>query len=310
MYKSKGKKTGRIIQLVVFAAGIITLGIMLFGCKSSTKDEKKIVVGAKSFVENQIVAKIIQYALDEKGFKTGYIKDLDHNILQASLLSGEIDVYPEYTNTGIIKILKQPPVFNTAEAYRFVKDEYKKQFNISWLEPSKVNNTYCLVLSRRTADRLGITTISQLQAKAVEIRAAQGWDWATVPDLLPALEERYGPFGFKDRRLFDGLLVYQVVKAGEADLLLGNTTDPQLADKGNYVVLVDDKSVWPDYALVPVIRQQALDKYPELEALINSISSSLDTDAMIRLNARVIIDHEEVEDVAKDFYNSAIKNRG
>jgi osmoprotectant transport system substrate-binding protein len=304
MKKAHGK-----IQAIVFIAGIIALVLVLPGCKSAARNEKKIVIGAKSFVENQIVAKIIQYALDEKDFKTEYIKDLDHNILQASLLSGEVDVYPEYTNTGIVKILKQDPVFDTAEAYRFVKEEYKKQFNITWLEPSKVNDTYCWVLSKRTADRLGITTISQLQAQAPEIRAAQGWDWATVPDLLPALEERYGPFAFKDRRLFDGLLVYQVVKTDEADLLLGNTTDPQLADKSNYVVLVDDKSVWPDYELVPIIRQQTLDKYPELEALLNSISASLDTESMIGLNARVIIDHEEVEDVAKDFYNTVVKNR-
>jgi osmoprotectant transport system substrate-binding protein len=113
---------------------------------------------------------------------------------------------------------------------------------------------------------------------------------------------------FKDRRLFDGLLVYQVLKTDEADLLLGNTTDPYLEDGNSYVVLDDDRAVWPDYELVPVIRQQALDAFPEVEALINFISAALDTQSMIRLNARVILEHEEVEDAAKDFYTSLFQN--
>jgi osmoprotectant transport system substrate-binding protein len=167
----KGKKKKREIAPAAILL-LVTIAVFAAACNSGSKagSEKKIVIGAKIFVENQIVAKIIQYDL---GFKTSYIKDLNRDLLQAALLSGEIDVYPEYTNTGIIKILKHDPIFDAVKAYRFVKEQYKQLYNITWLEPSKVNDAYCFVLSRKTSDRLGITSISGLQAHAADIRAAQ-----------------------------------------------------------------------------------------------------------------------------------------
>jgi osmoprotectant transport system substrate-binding protein len=288
-------------RVPVVLALLLLFGLGLGGCNRSTGD-KKITIGAKIFVENQIVAKIFQFALEDKGFKVDYIKDLNHDVLQRSAVSGEIDLYPEYTNTGVILILKLAPIFDPAEAYRTVKAQFKEQYNLVWLDPSKVNNTYCLVLSKRTSDRLGIRNFSQLQAKAAEIRAAQAWNWADTAILLPAMEARYGPFKFKDRRLYDGLLIYQVVKSDEADLLLGNTTDPQLEDRENYVILEDDKSLWPPYDLVPVIRQETLDKYPEIAEIINSVIATLDTEQMTSLNAEVVLRHEEIEDVARAYY--------
>jgi osmoprotectant transport system substrate-binding protein len=297
-----GKMPFRLLAGVFF---IIALAAT--GCNASRgSPEKKIVVGAKGFAENQIVARLIQYALDDQGFKTDYINNLDSDVLQTAIETGQIDLYPEYTNTGLTSVLKLAPVFDTQEAYREVKARYKEKFNIVWLAPTSVNDTYCLVLSKKTSNRFGITNITQLQANAGEIRAAQGWDWEDRADLLPAMETKYGKFNFKDKKLYNGSLTYQVLLNDEGDLLIGNTTDPQLENE-NYVVLEDDKTLWPPYNLVPIVRQEALDKYPEIEGIINGITSSLNTELMIGLNAAVVIRHEEVEDVAREFYNSIKK---
>ncbi|MDR2747255.1 MAG: hypothetical protein LBB77_07390 [Treponema sp.] len=277
------------------------------GCKSGSKkqEEKKVAVGSKGFAENQIVSKLFQLALEDKGFKVEFIDNLDGEVLQQAIETGKINLYPEYTNTGIVSILKLAPIFDTGEAYRTVKAQYKERFNIVWLEPSSINNTYCLVLARETADRLGIKNISQLQKNAGEIRVA-GAGWEERPDHLPAMRAAYGDFNFKSMTLYSGILKYQVLVNGEEDLTLGYTTDPQLENK-KLLVLEDDKLIWPPYNLTPIVKQETLDTYPEIEEILNQVTKKLDTDTMIRLSAAVSLQHEEVEDVAREFYRDHIK---
>jgi osmoprotectant transport system substrate-binding protein len=299
--------TIRVRTLALTAMILILAGaVFLSGCSGASSEKKEIKVGAKGFAENQIVSRLIQYALEDNGFAVEYIENLDGDVLQTAITTGEIDLYPEYTNTGLVTILKLPPVFDTDEAYRLVKEKFKETYNIVWLAPSGVNDTYCFVLSKKTADRFGISNISQLQTNITEIRAAQGWDWENREDLIPALEAKYGKFNFKDTTIYNGLLVYQILLNDEGDLTIGNTTDPQLEDE-NLVVLEDDKQVWPPYNLAPIVRQEALDKYPEIEDIINDVSGKLDTVTMISLNAGVILRHEEVVDVARAFYDEVIK---
>jgi osmoprotectant transport system substrate-binding protein len=145
-----------------------------------------------------------------------------------------------------------------------------------------------------------------LQAKAGEFRAAHGWDWSDRPDLLPAMENAYGPFVFKDKTLYNGQLVYEILINDEGDVTLGYTTDPQLENE-NIFALEDDKNIWPAYHLVPIVKQETLDRYPEIEEIINNISKKLDTETAIELSADVVIRHEEVADVAKSFYEEQVK---
>lgn len=274
---------------------------------AAAKAEKKIIkVGSKGFAENQIVAKLVQFALEDGGYSVEFVDNLDGDVLQTAVETGAIDLYPEYTNTGIVSILKLDPVFDTEEAYKTVKEKYKEKFNIKWLEPTNINDTYCLVLNRKTADQYGIKTISDLQKQAGNIRAAQASSWEDRPDHLPALRAKYGEFNFKESKIYSAGLKYEVLLNNEGDLTLGYTTDPQLENK-NLVALVDDKQVWPPYYLVPIVKQEALDKYPDIEEIINNISKKLDTEAIIQLSASVTLEHDEFEDVAKAFYDKTYK---
>jgi osmoprotectant transport system substrate-binding protein len=295
------------LKMIFFVAAATALAASVAGCGAKNDSAGKINVGAKGFAENQLVARVIQYALEDEGFDVEYMDNLDGDVLQAAITTGQIDLYPEYTNTAIMTILKLPPVFDTDEAYEAAKAGFKEQYNIAWLDPTNVNDQYCFVLSKKTADRYDIRTISDLQANITQIRAAQAWDWTNRADLVPALEEKYGSFDFKEKTVYTGDLVYQILANDEGDLLIGNTTDPYLTQKDVYAVLADDKQVWPPYYLVPIIKQETLDKYPSLEDVINNVSAKLDTDGMIRLNAKVTLEHEEVADVAREFYDSQIK---
>jgi osmoprotectant transport system substrate-binding protein len=286
----------------------ILLAVFLLTAMSAAHaaaESKSVTVGAKAFAENQIVGKLFQYALEDNGFTVKYIPDLENAVLQKALESGDVDICPEYTNTGIVGILKLAPVFDPDEAYRVVKDEYEKRFNIVWLKQSNINNTYCFVLTKKASDAYGIKTISDLQANAQNIRAAKHNTWRDRPDQLPALEAAYGAFNFKDEAIYDGGLKYQVLLNDNGDLLLGYTTDPQLEDK-KLVSLEDDKHVWPPYYLAPIVRKDTLEKYPEIENILNSVVEKLDPDSIIKLSANVVLRHEEYPDVAAKYYKEVV----
>jgi osmoprotectant transport system substrate-binding protein len=292
------------------AAAIAALSLFALSAPfvSDAAETKSVSIGAKAFAENQIVAKIIQFALEDNGFTVKYTQDLENAVLQRALETGEVDLCPEYTNTGITSILKLKPIYDEAEAYKTVKAEYEKRFNITWLEPSSINNTYCFVLTKKASDAYGIETISDLQAKAGEIRAAKHNTWRDRPDQLPGLEPVYGEFKFKDETIYDGGLKYQVLLSDKGDLLLGYTTDPQL-ENDKLTILVDDKKFWAPYYLVPIIRQDTLKKYPELEGIINSVTEKLDSSSIIKLSADVVIRHEEVPDVAEKYYKNVVAGK-
>jgi osmoprotectant transport system substrate-binding protein len=293
-------KNNKILALVsVLLISTVFLGL-LAGC--SKKDEKTIIVGAKGFAENKIVAKVIQYALEDKGFKVTYKDGLDGDVLQTSIETGEIDLYPEYTNTGIMVILKVDPIFDEDEAYEFVKKEYKEKYNLVWLKPSNINDSYAFVITKEFADKYNIKTISQLKEVESEVRAIVHTGWDTRKDIRAALTATYGEFKFKSETEYGGGIAFQVLLEGLEDLNLSTTTDPNLT-KSELVVLEDDKHVWPPYHLTPVVRQETLDKYPEIEDIINAVTEKLTTEEQIQLNAKVTFDFEEVDDVARELFD-------
>ena len=171
---------------------------------------------------------------------------------------------------------------------------------------SQANDGQRLVLRKDVAENFGIKTLNDLQKHAHEIRFASQGDFDVRQDALPALEAVYGPFKWKSSTVYSNALKYDILEANEADASPAYTTEGPLVSDA-FTVMIDDKQVWPPYHLTPVIHKEVLDKYPEIEEILNHISANLDTDLVIKLNARVDVDHEEFTDVAKEFYESIKK---
>ncbi|MDR1875231.1 MAG: hypothetical protein LBQ90_09520 [Synergistaceae bacterium] len=294
----------------IFAvAAVLLFAVFVNTAGAADGSAKKITVGSKGFAENNIIAKLYQYALEENGFTVEFVTNLDNAVLYAAIEKGDIDLYPEYTNTGITNVLKITPIYDPDEAYRVVKEQYKEKLDIVWLQPSTINNTYCLVVARSAADKLGLVDIADAQKHAKQLRAVQGGsNWRERADHLPAMEKGYGAFEFKDRKIYDSGLKYSILLAGQGDLTMGYTTDPQL-ENPNLVTLTDSRQIWPPYYLAPIIRQDKLTQYPEIEGIVNRITSQLQTKTVIGLSADVVLRHEEYEDVAKDFYEKTFAGK-
>ena len=213
-------------------------------------------------------------------------------------------MYPEYTGTALLSILGMDVITDPQEVYDTVKEEYEKQFQLTWLDYSQANDGQGLAIRTSVAEKLGIKTISDLQKHASELRFASQGEFDEREDGIPALEKAYGKMDWKSSKVYDNGLKYEVLSNDEADVTPVYTTEGQLADKEKFTLLEDDKNVWPPYNLGPVIHDSVLEAHPDIADVLNKISAAMDTESLTALNARVDMDKEEIEDVALEYYES------
>ena len=268
-------------------------------------DEKKTIrVGSKDFTENEIVAELYALALEDAGYKVERMMDISSSVIHTSIVNNEIDLYPEYTGTGLISILKMDPLTDEQEVFDTVKNAYAGQYDLVWLDYAPANDGQGLFISKKASDEYGITTISELQEHAEKLRFASQGEFDEREDGLPGLEKVYGPFDWASSRVYDNGLKYQVVESDEADVSPAYTTEGRLSETDKFVLLEDDRHVWPPYNLAPVVRSEVLEANPEIEEILKTVNEALDTSTITALNAKVDVDKEEYEDVAEEYWES------
>lgn len=287
------------INVLVTAAA---LAGVLAGMEAAA--DTTIRVGSKDFTENEIVAELYALALEDAGYEVERVFDVASSVIHTSLVSDEIDLYPEYTGTGLLSILQEDLLTDPDEVYNKVKEEYEKQFSLTWLDYAQANDGQGIFVSKAISDELGITTISDLQANASSIRFASQGEFDVREDALPGLAAVYGPFEWASSKVYDNGLKYQIVENGEADAAPAYTTEGNLAQTDKFVLLEDDKQAWPPYNLAPVVRDEVLEANADIADILNQISAALDTETITALNAKVDVENEEYEDVAEEFYES------
>lgn len=289
------KMTACIVSVVISLA-------LLSGCSKS--EQNVIRVGSKDFTEGLIVSEIYALALEDAGYTVERNMNIAGSLVHTALTGDEIDLYPEYTGTALLSVLKEEMNSDAETVYRTVKEAYKQQFDIVWLDSTAINNTNGLVIRKQTADAYGIRTISDLQKNADKIRVCSQGEFEYREDGIPGLSRVYGDFGFESVKVYDSGLKYQILENDEADICPGYSTDAWLARKDTFLYLEDDKHFWPPYYLAPIIRGDVLSENPQIAEVLNRVSSKLDTETIIGLNAQVDIDKREYEEVAKEFYES------
>lgn len=299
----------KVIALLLAASMTMALAACGSGQPASTGESgsgetKSVVVGSKDFTENEIVAEIYALALEDAGFKVERKMNIAGSVVHTSITSAEIDLYPEYTGTGLISILGMEALTDQDEVYNTVKEAYNEQFNITWLDYAQANDGQGLFISRRASDEYGITNISQLQANASKLRFCSQGEFDEREDGIPGLTKLYGEFNWKSSKIYDNGLKWEVVDNDEADVAPAYTTEARLTETDKFVLLEDDKHMWPPYNLAPIVRNEVLEQYPEIADVLNKVSAALDTETITKLNAQVDIEGEEYEDVAADFYKS------
>ena len=286
------------------ASGMVLVLAGSFAVTAIADEKKMIRVGSKDFTENEIVAELYALALENAGYNVERIMDISSSVIHTSIVNDEIDLYPEYTGTGLISILKMEPLTDEQEVFDTVKNAYAGQYDLVWLDYAPANDGQGLFISKKASDEYGITTISELQEHAEKLRFASQGEFDEREDGLPGLEKVYGPFDWASSRVYDNGLKYQVVESDEADVSPAYTTEGRLSETDKFVLLEDDRHVWPPYNLAPVVRSEVLEANPEIEEILKTVNEALDTSTITALNAKVDVDKEEYEDVAEEYWES------
>jgi osmoprotectant transport system substrate-binding protein len=223
-------------------------------------------------------------------------------IAHQALVKGDIDLYPEYTGTGLEVILKGSAPHTAAAYYRAVAAGYEKQFHLTWLAPAPMNDTQGLATTQAISKQYGIKTISQMVKQASKLRFVVNSEFLTRPDGLPGLKKVYGNFSFKSQVVVAGAgsLRYAALMQGRGDVVVAFTTDGLIAGD-HLVVLQDDKGYAPPDNVAPVVRDSALRSYPQIKATLNKLAPKLTSPAITALNYKVDGQHQDLPTVAKTF---------
>ena len=269
-------------KIILFAAlAVLALTASLIFSRGSDVNGGPVVrIGTKDFTESLVVGELYALALEDAGYSVKRVFNIAGSVVHTAIVNDEIDLYPEYTGTGLLTILKLPVLSDPEEVYDTVKREYDKRFKLTWLAQSRANDSQGLVLKTSVARKLDIATISDLQRNAEKIRFASQGEFDQRDDGLLGLEKTYGPFRWASSRVYDNGLKYQVLLNDEADLAPAYTTEGQLTNTSEFTLLLDDKQVWPPYHLAPVVRNNVLAAHPDIAGILDTVSASLDTAAM------------------------------
>ncbi|MCT4711739.1 osmoprotectant ABC transporter substrate-binding protein OsmX [Enterobacteriaceae bacterium H11S18] len=268
-----------------------------------------IVLATKSFTEQHILSALTTQYLRKKGFQVTPKTNIATVISRNAMINKQIDMTWEYTGTSLIIFNHINKRMSPQESYDTVK-KLDAKLGLVWLKPADMNNTYAFAMQRKRAEKENINTMSELVAKVEHIRQTDpdnNWmlgldlEFSGRSDGMKPLQQAYNmPLDRPQIRQMDPGLVYNAVRDGFVDAGLIYTTDGRV--KGfDLKVLEDDKGFFPSYAVTPVVRKDTLDANPGLEEAMNTLSALLNNDVISTLNAKVDIDHETPQQVAREF---------
>ncbi|HHU04857.1 MAG TPA: glycine/betaine ABC transporter substrate-binding protein [Clostridiales bacterium] len=277
---------------------ILALSVAFTGCSSSDT----ITVGSKDFTENTVLGEIFAQLIEAKtNLKVNRKLNMGGTFVNfEAIKNGQIDIYPEYTGTALTAQLKMDVINDPDETYRIVSEEFDKQFNIKWMKPLGLNNTYTLAVTNEVYEQYGVETFSDLAAISENLIFGAEHEFFDRQDGFDGLVETYGMKFKGDPKKMNVSLKYQAIGNGEIDVTDAFATDGQIMQY-NLKILKDDKNFFPPYYAAPIIRKEVLDKHPELEDVLNSLAGLIDDATMTELNYKVDVENQDIKAVAKEF---------
>ena len=279
---------------------LLILTLLLTACGPPRAD--RIVVGSKNFTEQAILGEIFAQQLERKTNlhieRRFYLAG--SFICHQAILSGRIDIYPEYTGTALTAILKDKPGGTRAEVYGHVQAEYEKRFDLSLSPPLGFNDTFAIEIRGEDARRLRLETISQATAYTPQWRPGFGYEFMERPDGYKGLAATYGLRFAQPPRIMDLGLLTRALKDKQVDMIAGNTTDG-LIPALDLFVLQDDRNYFPPYEAVAVVRRPTLLRHPEVGGALAELAGKISDQDMQRMNYAVEGQHRDMKEVVREF---------
>ena len=309
--KNRNMLIRAVTALLVTALLVVTAACGGGGGGGEGSSGPSVSVGSKKFTEQILLGEMYAQAFEDEGYDVERNLNLgSEQVMDKSLQDGTIDVYPEYTGTAYVAILKKPPESypkTEKETYEQVAKFYKNREDtpMQMLQPAPFENNYGIVMLTDEANKMGIATLEDLAAQSDELIFSSYSEFQNRSDGYDNMKKHYPKLDFEEIKIVNDLGIrYKALAEGEADVGIGFTTDGQLASP-KLKVIEDTEDIWPKYYPAPVVTQSFLDKNKDAEKILNEVSSSLNADKMRQLNGAVDLEQKDYEDVARQHLEDA-----
>ncbi|MEE9207024.1 MAG: glycine betaine ABC transporter substrate-binding protein [Gemmatimonadota bacterium] len=276
----------------------------LFACSSGTSS---LVIGSKNFTEQDLLGELVaQWVESTTEIRVDRRLHLGGTfICHQALVAGDIDMYVEYTGTALSAILERDEPRSPQHVLDAVRREYTRRFGLVWTEPFGFENTFAILVRGATADSLGLTSISSAADHTPGWTPGFGYEFVERADGFAGLADRYDLKFARSPRVMDLGLTYRALASGAVDLIAGNSTDGQI-ELLDLRMLSDDRAYFPPYYAAPVVREDALERFPGLRETLRSLDARISTTDMRRLNRAVDVDGRDYRVVAREWVAAAL----
>ncbi len=284
----------------VFAGAASLLLIVIAACAPPRPDHP--VIGAKNFTEQVVLGELLAQHIEAvTGLKVERRFYLAGSyICNQSLLAGRIDAYVEYTGTALTAILKQPVEKDPQQVFATVQRLYQQRYQVVATAPLGFENTFAMVIRGEDAERLHLATLSQAARYSPQWKLGVGYEFEQRPDGLPGLQQAYGLKFAGSPRTMDLGLLYRVLNGHQVDIIAGNSTDGPIK-AFHLKVLEDDKHYFPPYQAVPLVREEALKRWPQMRVALEGLAGKVTAEQMQTMNDAVDGEHRDPADVVREF---------
>jgi osmoprotectant transport system substrate-binding protein len=281
---------------------VLGLCLLLTSCTPPRPDHP--VIGAKNFTEQVVVGELLAQEIEAKSHlkveRRFYLAG--SYICHQALVSGRIDAYVEYTGTALTAVLKQPiPASHDPESVLdTIRRLYASRYNVFVGPPLGFENTFAMVIRGEDARALHIANLSEAAHYAPQWRLGAGYEFEQRPDGLAGLSAAYGLKFAAAPRTMDLGLLYRALNAHQVDIIAANSTDGPIREYG-LTALQDDRHYFPPYQAVPLVRAEALKRWPEMQTALHALAGKVSADDMRAMNEAVDANHRDPADVVREF---------
>jgi osmoprotectant transport system substrate-binding protein len=288
------------MKRILSFACVSLLALSLVDCSPPRPDHP--VVGAKNFTEQVILGELLAQEIEAKsGLKVERRFYLAGSyICNQALISGRIDAYPEYTGTALTAILKQPVSRDPGAVLQTVRQLYASRDDVIVADPLGFENTFAMVIRGDDARQLNLTTLSQAARYTPNWRLGVGYEFEQRPDGLPGLSAAYNLHFAGPPRTMDLGLLYRALTAHQVDMIAANSTDGPIQALG-LVALQDDRHYFPPYQAVPLVRADALRRWPQIADALHLLAGKISAEDMRAMNEAVDGQHRNPAEVVHEF---------
>jgi osmoprotectant transport system substrate-binding protein len=260
------------------------------------------VIGAKNFTEQVVLGELLAQEIEAKSHlkveRRFYLAG--SYICNQALLSGHIDAYVEYTGTALTAILKQPLDRDPDRVLQTITRVYQNKDQVTVGPPLGFENTFAMVIRGDDARRLRLTTLSQAAQYTPQWKLGVGYEFEQRPDGLAGLSKAYGLKFDGQPRTMDLGLLYRALTAHQVDMIAANSTDGPIQALG-LSVLADDQHYFPPYQAVPLVRDAALKRWPQMRVALDALAGRVSAEDMRAMNEAVDGQHRDPAEVVREF---------